>query len=829
MRLKSLELSEFKQHRKLSVNLDAPVIGITGDNHAGKTNLLRAIRWMITGKLDGKQESHVYGYCQQGPKTATGTLTFEKGGKTGVITRTLGASSKRTLEWDGKAYTKSADVDEKMSEIFGSDLNSVDRVMFTRQGELASALFGTPADRERLFTTILDVGYLAKSAEALEEKILYYESLCDSGAKDLATSLESSIAEIDASLRHMIPQLTALKVALGDQLPYLWSLKMLVSEKDALQRKERENLLSFCQLQEQLNTLKPLPELSAHLARLQEKKSRLQSDLNLGTTIATLKSARDGLVQRIESIQNDVAKLATLLATEEDISAQESRLAELTARLTLAGGVFSVKSNLENLSKHNRTIESLAPNLEKNRLLLYKLDHGRKAYETELADLRELVSRGAYKHSFLKMRLEGSCACPMCDTEKDRITQDEYDQALRSLEDVKSRKFSLEARLEKDISDANRLRSMIVADEAVYNAADNGAKEILNALSSFSAPDEAENILNEYQALAPIVAAARERTAGIREDYRKKSEDLAALQHTLENCPPVKDVPNLTSAEDLIAQTQALDLEIEQIQKAITEHGNTTAKIMAMREASEQDKKAYAKLLQTILEMGKHLSDTFVAEVLNKGVDFLQDHISAMTEKSNSAATLSGAINMLKRQKEEMGEKLARAQARILENEQLLVFIDNLKRLRSVFRKGALPSAYIEHKFGELCEVSKEFLGRTDATFEVERDPELPVGFVFRELEGPDGLWQPQDSLSGGQRVRLSVAFLIAIQQVLISDLGLLILDEPTQHLDAKGVESLQELLSGIQNIVSDAGSQIIVCDHDEALIPSYNIHIHLS
>jgi DNA repair exonuclease SbcCD ATPase subunit len=72
--------------------------------------------------------------------------------------------------------------------------------------------------------------------------------------------------------------------------------------------------------------------------------------------------------------------------------------------------------------------------------------------------------------------------------------------------------------------------------------------------------------------------------------------------------------------------------------------------------------------------------------------------------------------------------------------------------------------------------------------------------------------------LSGGQKVRLSIAFLVAVQRLIIPEVGLLILDEPSTHLDSAGVESLRELLMSLSTLLQNTNSQVWVVDHNPAL-----------
>jgi DNA repair exonuclease SbcCD ATPase subunit len=84
------------------------------------------------------------------------------------------------------------------------------------------------------------------------------------------------------------------------------------------------------------------------------------------------------------------------------------------------------------------------------------------------------------------------------------------------------------------------------------------------------------------------------------------------------------------------------------------------------------------------------------------------------------------------------------------------------------------------------------------------------------------------NKLSGGQRVRLSIAFLLAVQQLIIPELGLLVLDEPTTHVNDEGVESLADLLQNLGAQLASSDAQIVVCDHDHRLERAFQITVRL-
>ena len=73
------------------------------------------------------------------------------------------------------------------------------------------------------------------------------------------------------------------------------------------------------------------------------------------------------------------------------------------------------------------------------------------------------------------------------------------------------------------------------------------------------------------------------------------------------------------------------------------------------------------------------------------------------------------------------------------------------------------------------------------------------------------------ESLSGGEKVSVALALRLGMANLLgASNLNLMILDEPTTHLDAERKKSLVGVLSQLSNISnSESPMQFIIITHD--------------
>ena len=141
-----------------------------------------------------------------------------------------------------------------------------------------------------------------------------------------------------------------------------------------------------------------------------------------------------------------------------------------------------------------------------------------------------------------------------------------------------------------------------------------------------------------------------------------------------------------------------------------------------------------------------------------------------------------------------------------------------LKKLKDVFARKGLPKAYVDSRFKVLTELTQKNLEVLETDFFISQSQDKSLAFDYTILYEGDRIELPMHKLSGGQRVRLSLAFILAVQQLVVSELGFVTLDEPSTHLDEEGVDSLCNLLKKVRDVFADSEHQLWVCDHNPKL-----------
>jgi DNA repair exonuclease SbcCD ATPase subunit len=164
MRLEMLELENVCQHRKLKHVWHPGLNGIVGPNGSGKSNIVKAIKFAITGGFDnaGTKDENIYQLARDKARARV-TLAFEHDGVKAEVIRTLRGGTSSCRIGGGAAVEGDNAVTAALLEFLGVDKRILSEYIFVPQRHMAGFVDETPAERNRTFGQLFD---LAK-AEAI--------------------------------------------------------------------------------------------------------------------------------------------------------------------------------------------------------------------------------------------------------------------------------------------------------------------------------------------------------------------------------------------------------------------------------------------------------------------------------------------------------------------------------------------------------------------------------------------------------------------------------------------------------------------------------------
>ena len=163
---------------------------------------------------------------------------------------------------------------------------------------------------------------------------------------------------------------------------------------------------------------------------------------------------------------------------------------------------------------------------------------------------------------------------------------------------------------------------------------------------------------------------------------------------------------------------------------------------------------------------------------------------------------------------------LTRANERLVTQTQRKATIKPIESLRtilnlasSVLVKDGLPKLLSLQYMGKLNERIKFYLNMINADFSAYIDENLE--FMAKKA---DGLVHRTGRLSGCQKQQASVAYLLAVNDVFASTLGVLALDEPSGAMQEGNSQELAEAFSYLAKVGQQTGRQFIIITHSAAL-----------
>ena len=167
MLFKRIKLANYRQHHDLDKKLDGNIILVVGSNGRGKSNLIGAMQFALTGEQAGFKKDDLVSW---GAADGAVELWFSHGGKDGYIVRSLG-SNRAKLTYGDIEYNGITQVNDALRVLVGVDRDMARQAVFVRQGEIDEVLFTDPRARELSFQRLMGIGDAAKIHKTMGETL----------------------------------------------------------------------------------------------------------------------------------------------------------------------------------------------------------------------------------------------------------------------------------------------------------------------------------------------------------------------------------------------------------------------------------------------------------------------------------------------------------------------------------------------------------------------------------------------------------------------------------------------------------------------------------
>ncbi|MEM4367143.1 MAG: AAA family ATPase [Candidatus Anstonellales archaeon] len=530
-------------------------------------------------------------------------------------------------------------------------------------------------------------------------------------------------------------------------------VKKKEEELSFLSKKEEEINAMICQIEGEAKELRNLVS------------SARNSDVSVSTALASLRASIKRAYQlraRLEVVEKDISDSSF---DEEDMKLLLS-LQEQKRELEREEAEYSRKK--DNLSKSIAEIEQL----ERRKEALAKEIGGKKRLEEECSKKKDIIAmlkdveEAEALFAQLKQKLSdtentlgilssASSDCPVC---RRPLTKEHAAELIKEHSYIKERLASQLDSLEAKIRQKGELKarlSFIERAEVTLLHIKEKEKEI----------EEISKRSSEKKALFDALSS-------LSFDSRRKEEVLVSLRRLEEKKSKSDKVP-------------VLQKEKERIEKELEELEGAEAKL-------QQKEKELADIRAQIEQYIKALSEK---EVL------LSERKREYYEIKDRALQLSSELKRAK----ELEFRISKLAHAISQLEILKAVVEESQAEMRMAVIDALNTA-ISHIWRVIYPYSN---------YEAVRIGISDRGYEFEVLYESE--WHDIDRLmSGGERTALALAFRIALASVILPDINILILDEPTHNLDRDSVLALSEL---IQHRLPELVEQSFIITHDENLI----------
>lgn len=834
MLIKRIELTNWGPHKHMQVDLNCNVAGIIGPNGRGKSNFLQAIDFGLNKNLNKQnKEKYIHNYgLDGGAKSASVEIWFVKNGKEGHINRTITKTGiKNLLDWDGQSYTSDVKVSEMMTAILGADKAAMANAVFVKQGDLANLVKGTPAVRQEIFQKLMNMSFIDARETDIQNKI----NKLKTGLVDLQPTLDSLTLRRDELEERLTTAEEEIKdfQSFQEEITLLDEMYSLVLSLQAYSRTLDNNKavahLSDVRVKDLIresgydsldtiqklvaDTRQELDRLTSQSARLSLLRATYANLANIAQTISVQEKI-------IEECDEELNKLSSMDMCKEERLSWELFKANKTARAKIQTDIDAQDERIKAATEaYTKVANAIRDNMASNNALL---EQKRKELEAK----QEEFTKVKFKVTLFATPGVNAPECPICGTPRTPLTQEEIMQLHAD-----------SSRLSAEVSDLqneiNRLSTWITRTntEAVslmnqLMAEQDKLPVLQQQLAAFPAPvqdfsdEQVESYIASWQKQIDSHEMFGTKRDAAYDRIRELQADEKRLKESLQPGDP-KEISDedlqsaVSKAEDAKARYAKLVAAENEINAAVTVAATNNSQV----EAAE---KAYNDVAEKINNHPNY--DKFVALMAdtesNDSFDPAAIHAEkdAYIEKSSEFRALDAKIKQCKEDLSSTEAQIEDVKARINKDADRRDVIDDLTRAKQLICKNGIPLAYMNTIFKQISHLVRDLLAKMQANFTVVPDNDRPLTFKFVRVDDASGYEMDQEQLSGGQAIRLSLAMLIACQQVILPDVGLLVLDEPSSHVDMDGVESLKEMFLQITSIFRNSETQLLVVDHNTIL-----------
>lgn len=814
-------INSFSETAKIDFEklLSSGVFGIFGDTGSGKSTILDAIHFALYGKIerasgvdsinyqsDKAVVSFEFELMEQGKRKRFGVIR-ERRRKNNVVKASLYVydeiGSKMALSEGAE------EVNKKVEEILGLTFDDFKKCIALPQGEFASLVKATNAERVKLVARIFD---LEKYGERLAVSIRAKHATAKLQAETLLARMgEHALSEEEneetekARLEESKNRLAQTEKNLAQTEKEYTTQEKKIEAKRAYE----ELCLSIAEketkrpiFEKRKETLDALPRAKAVVTASEEKRSALESlakaKLDRERTEVEREKAELKKTETIFETENSDLKarleqatitLGTLRNAQEDIQACENAKKQLDEKLRqykaidkhyekedFDGIIDGVKKKLETLGADVSLSEYIVEQC-KDLLLV-------EAYAEFRKDLRELSQKHPATQGDVAKLLEkytpyGVGSEKSFDIANIKLQFEEQkkerERLSSALENVKKR---------KDLYDENEKEKQLVAQEGkIYREAYERAKDKIASYEKLGTLSQAEALV---ESLKKQISAQEERL---------KTAETNAL--TLAAAVETKKELEKSALEKV-------QLAEKKYQESLQENGFETEtqarEILSLIDSEEKTRKEVDEFFARLNSLHMRKKDTDEKAFQDANEEYLTQLLLKKETLSKEKSELLGEIAVRKEKIEEL--KIRKEKYKELEKQYLSAkeTSDRWDKLKQLIDKNKFMSFIASEYLQEICvSASSLLLSLTGGRYYLRYDDEFKA---VDNLNG--GVYRSVKTLSGGETFLVSLSLALSLSSAIceksLRPIEFFFLDEGFGTLDEKLVDTVMDGLDKLKS-----------------------------
>ena len=853
----SIELGDFLSHEKTTIDLEDGVTIFVGKNGAGKSSIIDAITFSLFGKHTRKSNK---GLIRRGNNQGFAKIKFSikdkqyeaerkmdsKGSLSAALFEVTDNNRIQIAAGERKQFGES--MTEQVEKVIGMSFEKLKIASIVQQGELNSIINAKPKEFKELLSAIIGIDKLDIASESMKKitKEFREKNRTGSGHDDSQIDiLENMKQENQKKLDDAVEEKIDLELQKN-------KIKEEISKLEVEEKVERERKIKIDQLKEKTSDLedyvdKEIKKINDEIDRNKEiirnckgcfekkkQKSDFEEELKRATKeeqdtrekiqeikdqITSLEAEQGGKKDKIDQLKEKTSDLEDYVDKEiKKINDEIDRNKEIIRNCK---GCFEKKKQKsdfeEELKRATKEEQDTREKIQEIKDQITSLEEQEKlAEKLQLKDnkcpvcnsvdvkLNPLFQNEHLKEELIKLNISIESKEKEVETERKKII--EFTKELDKVRDAETIldthkieteeqlvviQSCIEAEVKKlQLADSKNLEEMSQIDEH--------AKKMFNSISKLESETKGfdESKLEEKIERLNISIESKEKEV---ETERKKIIEFTKELDKVRDAETILDTHKIETEEQLVVIQSCIEAEVKKLQLADSKN---------LEEMSQIDEHA-KKMFNSISKL----------ESETKGFDEskLEEKIERLRKKRNDKTNNDENWGIVDNQVKTAEKTITEIKKSIRELEKVKDYISKLDNIqKNVFsRDGSVATSLRSWALNSISIKASEYLSVLNtkiqriALSEKARDVSIACHSKTEVLE--------LESLSGGEKVSVALALRLGMANLLgSSNLNLMILDEPTTHLDAERKKSLVEVLAQLSGIgKSQTAMQFLIITHD--------------